>query len=578
MISRRIKLCVIAAIILQLIALLLINLNIASGYELGVYQNVPVEVWVLLALSTMISFFILYCALRNGQGLFFFIFLVISISLIFISLPAMRGYAFYDNYDSLSHIGTEKDIISTGGLSSDDFYPIMHIWVVMLSLASGITPFILVKYLPLLIYVLLFIFMILLDVGIYNKNKIILLLYTGLSTILFLKSDYYTTLVSNGFSMIFVPLLFYLYVKKSSIHKLLLFICLLIIPFTHPLTTIILLILFIIYELSKILYHKISGVVETINLSPILILLISFLAWAVSYSIFAYKVNYALLLITMGSTSPIAYIGNSFGKLNMGMIDSIIWILKVYSPNIILGLLSLIAIAIIFFEIYKKHKVPEHRILFPFAISYILLGTVLSLLVIVGDPGVEALRDFNFIFLFSIPLAAYALAKFYAAIKSFKYLQIFIILLLIGLPYFISLFSIYESPYINLPGKHVTYAQIDGADWFFIHKSEKISSAIVPSAAPWRISDLTNGIKIKETRTDIGYNYDTTNWIDIPDHFENLSLAIQGRYLLYDKMDYLSYTQLWQLRYSESDFVSLDDNAGVSKLYTNNDQVVYYVH
>lgn len=279
----------------------------------------------------------------------------------------------------------------------------------------------------------------------------------------------------------------------------------------------------------------------------------------------------------MGFTAPIFQIGDSFSKINMGFADRAVWILKVYSPEIVLGLLALLAIIMILVGLLKRVRLQEQKLLIPFGVAFTLLGLVLSAMIFIGDPGFEALRNFNFVFLLSIPFAAYALFMVFSHVSTKKFASLAIIFLLISLPYIVSLFSMYESPFINYPGNHVTYAQLDGMDWFFKNKNTSVASAKVSVAAPWRFSDVLYGVDYKDTRTDVAYNYDTTNWIDIPDHFENLIEAIPNRYILYNKMDYLTYTQVWPIRYSVSDFAGLENNKEVQALYANGDQVILYV-
>lgn len=577
MIARHVKACAILALLLQAIAVIVIGANPAAGYELGIYQGVPPYAWALLAVSALLSFYVLSYALGAGRGLALALFLILGIGLVFVSLPIIRGYAFYDNYDSLTNVGTVKDVVETGRLDSNDFYPVMHAWVAIVCILGDSSPFIAIKYLLVVVFLLLFLFMVLWSRGISGARWAYLALFASFATIFYLKNDYYNSLVSNGFAMVLVPLLFYLYSKKTLAHAVLLALCLAIMPFAHPLAAMILMAVFAAIELSGRIYARLGGDAGPVDARPLAVLIAASTAWALSYSIFATKLNYALTLVRLGPESPAAIIQSSFGKLDMGLADRLFWISRVYLPEILLGLLALAGAAAILIESRGKGRPPEHKALFPLAVAYFFLGAGLSVLVVAGDPGIEVLRDFNFVFMFSIPLAAYALMRAYPILKSRSLMRFLIVVALIGVPFYVSLFSIYESPYMTYPGKQVTEAQLAGTAWFFTHKDTGFSTAIVPSAAPWRYFDAAFGVVKKYARDDVVYNYDTKNWIDAPDHFTGLAEKLGGRYLTYNRMDYLAYTRLWPIRYDESDFLGLDENRRLFKLYTNDDQVVYYI-
>ena len=116
-------------------------------------------------------------------------------------------------------------------------------------------------------------------------------------------------------------------------------------PFFHPLTTIALGIILVIYELTAYACNYIERRPNNkLNLNSIFILVIAFITWISIFLIFNRKIQSLFSSIKNESVSPIDGVVSSFNKLDMGVGERLIFTLKMYFPNIILSMLALSAI------------------------------------------------------------------------------------------------------------------------------------------------------------------------------------------------------------------------------------------
>ena len=136
----------------------------ASEFELSIYESTPVLFWACVAGSLLIGLSTSVFAsgrLRSVAGL-----LSGTAFASIVSLPLLRGYYFYGEYDSLTHIGWIKDV-AAGVLSPFDlFYPAVHELTLLVRLLTGFSiprallfvvflfPLVFVVFLSLTVYVL----------------------------------------------------------------------------------------------------------------------------------------------------------------------------------------------------------------------------------------------------------------------------------------------------------------------------------------------------------------------------------------------------------------------------------------
>lgn len=107
----------------------------SAGFELSIYRSTPIAFWLGAAVSLLVGLIVSVSAggrlrslavLLSGTGF-------ASI----VSIPLLRGYYFYGEYDSLTHIGYIKDV--DGGVLSpfDLFYPGVHELTLLIQSLTG---------------------------------------------------------------------------------------------------------------------------------------------------------------------------------------------------------------------------------------------------------------------------------------------------------------------------------------------------------------------------------------------------------------------------------------------------------
>ena len=330
------------------------------------------------------------------------------------SLPLIKNYLFYDFADSFTHIAVVNDIINYKYVSSDLFYPIMHIWISNISLITNIPSLLIMKYFPL---VLSLFFMI--SIFLWNKSifadKPTIILSTILGFIPFIQS-YNTVLVPNAFSLILVPLILFIYLnksKKSGVkYSIMLILFLILIPFSHPLTSIMLIVFLLVIPISNRIYDTILNSKETsflgliisiktnyfidlnsmkksYSLIPAGILIIIFFMWLSSYAIFNNSVSRVTLWLNGELKPPLNEISGTLNKLNLSLEGKIFLFLKIYGYDFLLICLGLISILIIIRKLKRGFEV--ERNIFAIINCFIFSSIMMVVLLFSGDPNFEVI-------------------------------------------------------------------------------------------------------------------------------------------------------------------------------------------
>jgi len=569
-----------------------------NGYELSIYSNIPFYAWFLLFLGIIggFSILILNLCFNIGKknywilGAFILIFIQLEVLLLFI----IKGYTFYDYADPVTHLGIIKDINIFNHIGEDNFYPIFHIWINSIENMTNIPSIIIMKYVPSFLSILLILFLYLLATVIFLNKKYVIF------TIMFVSIPcigYYLSAVPNGFSFIFFPLILFLYFKRATNDKrieikILLIMFLIVLPFSHPLTTIMLIIYFITIELSfKIYHHRKKDINKKykFEIFPVLLISILFSWWLISFPIFKRNIYFFILWTKMELSPVTSQVITSFDKLGLSFFDRILLFIKLYGINILLIAFALIAIIQIFKSYYKKtnSNTNQEKILFSIIFCLFSSGFLILLFITTGDPNFQPIRSLTFIFLITLLLASYGAynifrkTKFYSPKKSIIIIIFFIFLL--SASSINTIFSLYDSPYVFQPNRQVTDSHISGLNYFFNLKDPSVISVTLSSSSPWRFAQMIFGKKAADNRTDFN-KYQA--WTVVADHFGYLNNTYLGRtyqddkYLIIEKVFMLSYTDLWTAinRYNKDDFIMLNYDPTVNKIFSNGNVDIRFIN
>jgi len=568
-----IKIISIICFVLIILAIIILMNSPVTGYELSIYMSLPFA-WIFLIVSIAGGISIItsqaFAKKESNYWLLGFLILILS-NFIVLSSSIFRGYYFYGKEDSLAHLGWIKDILSTAHVPYINAYPISHILTSQISLVSGIRPLIIMSYVP-IFFSILFMVSIYLLAGVTLPKKGQVLLASASSGVLFF-SYYHVTFYPAAISTLLLPLVFYLYFKsKLSIKFNILFIIFLILyPFFHPVTAVMLIFFLIAIELVEVAYFK-----KRPNVRPILILSISFLFWISSNYMLGWGISN---LIT---TTHKGYVSEHFEVAEHAIqhitkFELIEVFLKGYGDNLIYLILSAIAIYIII-RYRKQYENNNLRNLFMLIAVFMVSGP-LSLHIFLGSRAVAVgrLLGLNPVMLMCPILVGFALyelsdKKLMPKLKIPKILSIIFIIYLLTLTSTISVLGVYHSPWIMQHSWQRTQMDVKGEEWFSAHYSPTISTSPMGLHCP------------------VGKFFAP----DVPEHFnysyhETLGMSFaQDRYIQLTKRCKLANANpvLAKARmnphigwgFNEEDFKKVEQDPSVAKLYSNGEFDTFLVN
>jgi hypothetical protein len=585
------KLVLIFGFSLVSIAIVIAYMQPTTGYELDIYSNTPILTWIFIFLAMLcgtgiIIHQIVSRGFRTSQVWLLGLLILVISSFSFLYIPYIRNY-FTWNGDNISHWGMLKDIVNTGHFSKLNFYPITHSILSQIILITN-APIKLTANLSTAFLSALFI------VSTYLLSTVILvkreqqLIATTIAAIVLIEGGYHVFLMPNGWSIFLLPLFFYFYFKNQSDRSYFIpFVILLIMyPFFHPLSSLMIAIILIVISFIRVavksfpnrggnlsFFEKpisslVFGAVELAILIP----------WLLSFQGFQANIKGMWENITSAGSQVLEEMGGDLSKINIQGLDLIILYIKLYGADTILIILTLISLILIIRQIQKGDQNSFLFFITNIGLIFIIfcLIYILYLAGMLGLSNIAGERIISYIVTFTPELAAIAIFWISQKLKN-NILYYFLIITLLAIPSGLSLRGLYYSPYVFQPNIQVTVKDMAGFEWMITKKDSKIGSMFItnPSA---RFFDVILGSAVANNRGD---NYD----IQFSDHFGYKKYNTLGAQYLEDKYtsvtesDKIVYSTVWKAvgRFYDSDFITLEEDNTVSKLYSNGGTEVYYI-
>ncbi|RZN13855.1 MAG: DUF1616 domain-containing protein, partial [Methanosarcinales archaeon] len=599
--NRVIKIIAIIAFSFIILALMIIaRTPPASGYEISIYDVYPWYFWFFIITSIFMGQVILMKGALSSDktdNLWILGFLaILTTNIILLFMPFVRGYATYGRGDVLTHIGYIKDILRTSSIGTNNFYPLDHILTASLSYITGISVEHTVNIIPPVFFLFYIISIYFLAKQVFERRDEVFFVLAFASILLFGNGN--LIFAPSVQSFFLLPFILYLYFKsRGSTHALefsiLLIISLFLTVFFHPMTTLFLILVFLILEFCLFIYKNINkrqGIelpkLQKRNLfNVILISFITFFIWYFSFSaitgMFRGVLNW--LRYEIGKSEAETYF-ELITRTHAGLFDLIEVIVNGYGQIIILGFLSLIFLIYIF-NIWRRHaeeqKLGFHHIFFSFGS---LVFIVLSVIFFFNDFIIGFGRVSKYTFFFSsffVAMGFYLVFnKSRPSFNKQRFKSISLCVILILLLYF-STFNLYYSPIIKETNQQVCETEINGMTWFFDNRNEETLIQEV-GLSQKRFYDAILGRLILSKN--IRYGADTRP----VDHFEYINKTSLGeyykdqRYLLISIIGRISYPKLHpkyeeQWRFTPEDFSMLEKDNTVLRIYDNGNLNIYYV-
>lgn len=585
--------------IIGLITIILVNiitlLNPSRGYELSIYDAAPSIIWYGIILSSLcgiiIVVFEVYTEHYNRSSSWIYGFFIILISRItLLCLPYNRGYvAWYG--DHLTHIGSVRDILTSGFISPDNYYPITHILLSEVALVTNLSIEFSTKYSTTLISVFFV-------VSIYLVGKYLLLdkgvtLLTLAATGCVILSHYDVYLMPNGWSILFFPFALSLILKATErevkiAYRILTVVVLLLYPFFHTLSALMLAIILLLLVVIHAILDKFPYLSNKIRehfvlpdsappLSILCALVITWVAWTLSFKRFYPNIRtlYNSIFLDIDG-NVLGSMGDKISKMNLDIADVIFLAINQEGAAIIFIILFIFGSYLAYNKYRKEQKFQKIVVFIGVTFSFGLLYATYLFNVLPGLGSIAGSRILEFCILMTPIFAGIV----YMHILSKK--ETVFALLCIGMmmiPVVLSIFGAFPSPYVHMPTPDITTMDMHGAEWSFTVDKRGISY-IETISNPLRFSDAILGRDQRAHRFQ-------ANFIDqIPDHFNYpMSLYfgenyLSDRYLILQKYDRILYSTVFKAigRFTEFDFIRLKSDPSVQYLYSNGECEVYYVN
>lgn len=598
--------------IFVLVEIIILKTPPAKGYEISIYAVYPSFFWGLIILSiTIIWLILIYDSTKmdKREVIFLPVLAIVIIKMILLLLPLFRGYLFYGRADTVYHLSYIKEIVKTGEYvieRTHNYYPHIHVLGALIYYLTGYS-----------IYEISIILILMFNL-LYISGFIILGRAIGLNsaiTLLFILpfqfSFYHTNILPSFFALYFVPMILYLYHKKTiykndgnkhtiNINKisLIITIFLLALVLLHPATTFYFILTLIGFVLAtKFVYRTNTTDVRSI-LNYILLASIILVTWYFSFSRLQndFRRVFYWFMGIYDKPSIVEYQLNILSRAELPFLLVLDVFIKKYYVAVIYIIISLACAVFYLYNglIKKGSNKEDDRIIINYFLAFAIVSTTSLLQLFVYLLEYSPIRVVRVPIFIGTILSILILTKFILSQNSRFHLtkRVVIYILIVSLVYtsaIISVFNIYESPLINVRNGQVTLMEVKGLEWLSKNKDRNtyIQSHVGTFFKAYLVfAEVSKTTMSKEAIRKINSIYIDT---PIPTHFgynSNLSIVQtvdhRNEYLIMSKrglVDYMNYPKEVRhlvRQYTVQDFIKL--NLDISnKIYVNKEFIIYYI-
>jgi hypothetical protein len=599
------KLLAIACLVLYVGAIITVRNSPATGYEASIYTSTPLIYWISVALNAICGIGIIVREAYNGQygkGNFWLVGFAL-LFLAFISLVVLwilRGYAYWGNYDPLTHIGWTKYLLTNLATNPNDFYPITHIYLAQWHYVLNVDIAEIAKYLVLLFNLVYLSFVFLLARLIMSSKAGII---GGVVFILLAGSAFFSDalyFVPNVLADLFLPFAVYLFARSSESGsyswRILFFLVLLIYPPFHPVPSLALLLMMVTVSVPAVFQailrrQSIRSNVGIFTFRPLeLLFLIGWSVWWFYHTRVLIGTLEELQQYLSGvGINNLMTLNQQIQHAQQYQYDVLALFLKVYGALVATVIISLTLLPML---VRKHSNQIEHKTLLSLyaPVAAIMLTMVPLYLVNISFSPARLLW---YVLFFSGILAGAALYKLIAQARAVygnavigKVVAAFVFVLFVG-AFASSALQLYPSKYILVQNDQVTRTDLQGMKWFFASRDQNFELSTI-GIYPLRFADFLLDTKTRDSQINLqSVVLDPQNALNLPWHFgydqrsELKDWYTQDAYLLLDQADKALYQQVYpelqNIRFTPADFAKLDQDPSLSKLYSNGGLTVYYV-
>lgn len=466
-----------------MVLVILLKTPPASGYELSVYDAYPPYFWIFISISIALGILILIIhssGEQKSQWRFVGLGLVIFSNSILIGLPFFRGYGFWPAGDGLTHMGMMKDIVLTGRIGTENFYPVIHILGVNILEIAGLS--------EAQTAVLIFVFWnILYFLGAYLLSTIItdnrgkLLLITA-STCPLLFSHLHVLLHPSIGSIFLMPLLFYFFFKSENIlfyrksYRVLLVILGTVIVFMHPITCLFAIIILVTFNITSSLFKYFNRndltrdeIPKLSNYNLPLIMLFIFCGWYLSSASIQGNIKQVYNFLSLENTDSLFSVQiGTLNEANISIGQTVNLFIDKYGAIFIYFGLALVAAIAVFLMMVRKNKLHySSPMIFAVGLVVASAASAFSLWGFTGE--LDPVRVARFTLLVAPFIIGLMIPDLFTG--KIRYILFSILLVAAGI---LSVFSVYGSPRTVETNLEATRMNIEGTKWFTTNRNQNI--------------------------------------------------------------------------------------------------------
>jgi len=594
-IDRVVKIIAVLCFGLTIAAIIVARNSPATGYESSIYEATPVIVWGALILSLVcgIGIIIHQVYTRNEASRLWVLGLALIMlsNAVILSLWLIRGYAFWSlTGDPGYHFSVIRDVIATSHVTQQNFYPVTHIYVAQISQILGVNPVVLVNLTPFFFSLLGVPFMYFLAKSLLPHRGQVILVAVASTPLIY---GWYFNLTPNHLSNLAFPLALYILVRGLVTGTwqwriMSLFIVFLFPPF-HPLPAFTLLVILLLIWLPERI--KASFIRKTPKISAdsfrYSILSLLLFVWVVTWISSFYSWNAAIrniyTVITAGGLTHLVELMSGITYAEGYGYSVVQHFFKVYGGAAVYIILTLIAFPLL----WRRTAIEKGlgKIIGFYGPLVVMAVTIIVLYFF--HIGFGPPRLLIYVVILCTPFVGFILYEFLrwtashtnwlAKIAPFL---VTILLLVVSLQ---GISKMYPSSYTLNTSSQTTRTGIAGTTWFIYNKNTEMNTFGLAYSPGYFAVFLLPGEELRQ-RGDISeeaiaippwhFGYDEQPRLGASyNEDEYMILATWGR-LLYVEI----YPDMAELRYSQEDFVNLEKDPSVDRVYSNSGLDVYYVH
>jgi hypothetical protein len=546
-------------------SLLLIEKKPAMGYEISIYSYTPLIFWVALVFSLMNGVFLLLSSTstRNNNQFNIGFFQIIFCNILLVLLPTLKNYVLVmGRGDNADYVGYAMDVSIYGYIPNYNFYPFTSILISQISQILNASVLEVSRYIPSL-------FIVVYMLSIYcwaksfkqDRNFIV---YSVIASIPLFFAWFFATIYYMLISTLILPLLFYILNKNSDFrYRILVVLLCLILPFTHPIISLI----FLLYLICMYFEERLSDKPHKVSLPLIMIFLITSSIWYLAQ--YALTKNAIIIfqqientLLQRGSDTTTLTVAT--GYLNkLGYLTAVKSLLIMAFDELVYYIFSLLSILFIFKNSEKNLK----------SVSFcFIFGSIFYIFLFISSQAHTPYRfinlDVNMIF---TPLLLGYLMVFLR--KQYR----MVLILIITLSIITTFASLYQSPITTYPNDQFTAYDISGGKWLLDSKSESIPTITLLSPLN-RYSSLIYGSKYTSI-----HKSSVRPWSSFPTDLSSFEVGIFPanftQYFSITQYEKQAYSTVWKGvgQINESSLTSVNFCKNVYHIYDNQEFSTYLV-